>query len=652
MQSYADNQSEDKNKRSAASVVEQGRSAQTSQFVDNRSSTIAQRQLVDAINHSPKQVAQREQLDAQFGDAAKLEPVEESELQMKAMSGVVQRAGSGDDELLQGQFSAEPVQKQPEVAPNNTGLPDNLKSGIENLSGYSMDDVKVHYNSDKPSQLQAHAYAQGADIHIASGQEKHLPHEAWHVVQQKQGRVKPTMQMKGKVNVNDDAGLEKEADVMGLKALQRAPDKMRQQKSILSSKTVAASQWGDTYNHVQKSKECKSSENVMQRETKITHTEGTLKFNDTDYTVGKKMEATLDPLDPVRGTATGPQWKWMRQVRHSYQDANVVRGHLLNHDLGGFSIPANLYPISTQANVKHSSDVEQPVKKMLNKAAKDAENGAVHDIGNNNGSKDHGGPKIMELDSSNSDNDNNDSLIDSGGSEIMELGGSDFDNESNDKYNVTYNVEVIELDPLEKIVFKCHANYKGTEFTKGILSDLGEDKGGFGGGKKAILPHPKWAHGKRRGWEDGSWNKYTANNKIEIKDADGGVVNDRKKPGEVDTSSYKNNTFNFTSDQEIVYSKYQDSIGGEGDVVNKSLKDRYKDQKPEEIDIDEFEDELIAIVQKLACTSDFKETSKRKYEVDSNYGLRNQLEGVGKSKQKNDTKSKAIINSQTQKNHK
>ncbi|BDD05584.1 eCIS core domain-containing protein [Aureibacter tunicatorum] len=102
---------------------------------------------------------------------------------------------------------------------NNTGLPHQLKTGVENLSGYSMDDVKVHYNSDKPAQLQAHAFAQGTDIHIASGQEKHLPHEAWHVVQQKQGRVKPTMQMKGKVNINDDAGLEKEADEMGAKAI-------------------------------------------------------------------------------------------------------------------------------------------------------------------------------------------------------------------------------------------------------------------------------------------------------------------------------------------------------------------------------------------------------------------------------------------------
>ncbi len=150
-------------------------------FDDNRPESVAQCQLQEMAHHSPsvQQTAQ---------------------LQTMANSYTMQQHA--------------PVQKKE----NNTGLPDQLKSGIENLSGYSMDDVKVHYNSSKPAQLQAHAFAQGASIHIASGQEKHLPHEAWHVVQQKQGRVKPTMQLKGKVLVNDDAGLEKEADVMGGKA--------------------------------------------------------------------------------------------------------------------------------------------------------------------------------------------------------------------------------------------------------------------------------------------------------------------------------------------------------------------------------------------------------------------------------------------------
>jgi hypothetical protein len=110
----------------------------------------------------------------------------------------------------------QPVQ----VKQNKTGLPDQLKSGIESLSGQAMDDVTVHYNSGEPRQLQAHAYAQGSDIHLAPGQEKHLPHEAWHIAQQKQGKVKPTLQMKGNILVNDDAGLEHEADVMGAKALQ------------------------------------------------------------------------------------------------------------------------------------------------------------------------------------------------------------------------------------------------------------------------------------------------------------------------------------------------------------------------------------------------------------------------------------------------
>lgn len=72
---------------------------------------------------------------------------------------------------------------------NATGLPDQLKAGIERMSGMSMDHVKVHYNSSMPAALNAHAYAQGSDIHLAPGQQRHLAHEAWHMVQQRDGRV-------------------------------------------------------------------------------------------------------------------------------------------------------------------------------------------------------------------------------------------------------------------------------------------------------------------------------------------------------------------------------------------------------------------------------------------------------------------------------
>lgn len=100
---------------------------------------------------------------------------------------------------------------------NETGMPDHLKADIENLSGYSMDDVRVHYNSDKPATVQALAYTQGTDIHVAPGQERHLPHEAWHVAQQMSGRVEPTTEVGG-MPVNDNEDLEREADVMGARA--------------------------------------------------------------------------------------------------------------------------------------------------------------------------------------------------------------------------------------------------------------------------------------------------------------------------------------------------------------------------------------------------------------------------------------------------
>jgi cell fate (sporulation/competence/biofilm development) regulator YlbF (YheA/YmcA/DUF963 family) len=130
--------------------------------------------------------------------------------QMQALSATAEMINQG----------APPAQLEegPAPAPNRTGLPDGLKSGIESLSGIAMDNVKVHYNSSQPAQLNALAYAQGSDIHVAPGEEKHLPHEAWHVVQQAQGRVQPTMQRKDGVSINDDAGLEREADMMGAKA--------------------------------------------------------------------------------------------------------------------------------------------------------------------------------------------------------------------------------------------------------------------------------------------------------------------------------------------------------------------------------------------------------------------------------------------------
>ena len=152
--------------------------------------------------------------------------------------------GASDDVYEQdADHVAGQMMTMPEAAtqrPNRTGLPDGLKFGIESLSGMSMNNVNVHYNSSQPARLDALAYTQGSDLHLAPGQEQHLPHEAWHVVQQAQDRVRPTMPMKDGVLVNDDQVLEHDADVMGEKALAKtalvrgAP---RVPKSVQSSPT-------------------------------------------------------------------------------------------------------------------------------------------------------------------------------------------------------------------------------------------------------------------------------------------------------------------------------------------------------------------------------------------------------------------------------
>ncbi len=120
---------------------------------------------------------------------------------------------------------------------NNTGLPDNLKSGMEALSGVDLSGVNVHYNSSKPKAVQAHAFAQGNDIHLASGQERHLPHELGHVVQQAQGRVQPTITVGG-VAVNDRPSLENEATKMGQNALQMKNDSTKTSNPLSSNRVT------------------------------------------------------------------------------------------------------------------------------------------------------------------------------------------------------------------------------------------------------------------------------------------------------------------------------------------------------------------------------------------------------------------------------
>jgi hypothetical protein len=201
----------------------------TRQHVDNRPAAVAQRELDESLNQSAKvQLQSRLQQSLNQSPSvvaqAKLAAALNAPHSASQPQTLQRRDALEDEETTQRKTVAEEeesLQKQQPIQKreNRTGLPDKLKAGVENLSGLPMDDVKVHYNSSAPATVQALAYTQGTDIHVAPGQEKHLAHEAWHVAQQKQGRVRPTIQTKG-VAVNDDQALEQEADVMGARASQ------------------------------------------------------------------------------------------------------------------------------------------------------------------------------------------------------------------------------------------------------------------------------------------------------------------------------------------------------------------------------------------------------------------------------------------------
>lgn len=99
---------------------------------------------------------------------------------------------------------------------SNERLPETLRAELEQLSGLDLSDVRVRYNSNRPAQLGALAYTKGREIELAPGEQRQLPHEAWHVVQQAEGRVDPTHRAEGHA-INDHAELEQEADAMGAK---------------------------------------------------------------------------------------------------------------------------------------------------------------------------------------------------------------------------------------------------------------------------------------------------------------------------------------------------------------------------------------------------------------------------------------------------
>jgi hypothetical protein len=101
--------------------------------------------------------------------------------------------------------------------------------GVERATGVDLSGVRLHPDAAEAGEVGAHAYARGADVYFAPGRFdtgsraglELIGHELAHVAQQRQGRVAATSQAKG-LPVNDDDGLEREADASGVAAAAEA----------------------------------------------------------------------------------------------------------------------------------------------------------------------------------------------------------------------------------------------------------------------------------------------------------------------------------------------------------------------------------------------------------------------------------------------
>ncbi len=128
----------------------------------------------------------------------------------------------------------QPIQRRaggaPEAASAGGGggggnaLPASTQAQMGNAFDFDFSGVRVHEGSQAGA-MGALAYTQGTDVHFAPGQydpasgkgQELIGHELAHVVQQSEGRVAATTQMKGE-GLNEDEGLEREADDQGARA--------------------------------------------------------------------------------------------------------------------------------------------------------------------------------------------------------------------------------------------------------------------------------------------------------------------------------------------------------------------------------------------------------------------------------------------------
>lgn len=120
----------------------------------------------------------------------------------------------------------------------------------------------------------------------------------------------------------------------------------------------------------------RSRDQVIQLASRVDWTSQQFEYNDSEgdlqtEEVGHTMIAHLEPDSIIKGAdadSTSSPTLYNSLKRHWEPGSkHWVRGHVLNHDLGGPNTNPNLFPITGHANGDHSNYVEEYVKSALHR---------------------------------------------------------------------------------------------------------------------------------------------------------------------------------------------------------------------------------------------------------------------------------------------
>lgn len=175
--------------------------------------------------------------------------------------------------------------------------------------------------------------------------------QASHVVQQ--ARVKPPLQLKTGMRVNDDAGLEHEADMTGTRAPGAGTAQLKPFKPVSALKNKKTAENPDTWN----------GKNAFSLISSVATYPTATRTRTRDAKGGDSDTSGLNPTGMAKWYAKG----LLQDPSIPGKAQALTKMHAINSHLYGPNHEANIFLGSANANAQHSDEVEEPIKRYLTK---------------------------------------------------------------------------------------------------------------------------------------------------------------------------------------------------------------------------------------------------------------------------------------------